>query len=100
MARISTMASQFERLEALVRGHVQGVYFRSTTQQAATSLGLRGWVRNRPDGTVEVAAEGPRAALNELVTFLHRGPPGARVTAVDVRWQPATGQLSEFDVQW
>ncbi len=94
------MTNQPEGLHAIVRGHVQGVYFRSTTQETAGRLGLRGWVRNRPDGTVEVEAEGPRAALDELVRFLHHGPPGARVSAVDVERLPYTGQLSEFDVRW
>jgi acylphosphatase len=94
------MTSQLEGLHAIVRGHVQGVYFRSATQETAERLGLTGWVRNRAEGTVEVEAEGPRAALDELVRFLHRGPPGARVSAVEIKWLPHTGQLSEFDVRW
>ena len=97
---MGVMDSQPERLHALVRGHVQGVYFRSTTQATAARLGLLGWVRNRPDGTVEVEAEGPRTALDDLVTFLRRGPPGARVSGVEFKWLPHTGQLSEFDVRW
>ncbi|NJL92227.1 MAG: acylphosphatase [Anaerolineae bacterium] len=62
-----------ERLHALVHGRVQGVSFRATTQQTAQQLNLTGWVRNRPDGTVEVLAEGPRAALERLLTFAGRG---------------------------
>jgi len=94
------MTSQLERLHAIVRGHVQGVYFRSSTHENGARLGLRGWVRNRPDGTVEVEAEGLRVALDDLVKFLHRGPPGARVSAVEIKWLPHTGLLSEFDVRW
>lgn len=94
------MTNTAERLEAIVRGHVQGVNFRWATHQAAARLGLRGWVRNRADGAVELAAEGPRPALEDLLAFLHRGPPAAHVSAVDARWLPATGNLSEFDIQW
>lgn len=66
-----------------IRGVVQGVGFRAWTVRTATRLGLSGWVRNRPDGSVEAWAEGDPAALEELVRACHRGPPGASVTAVE-----------------
>jgi acylphosphatase len=67
-----------------VRGRVQGVGFRASTAHEARRLGLSGWVRNLPDGTVEVAARGEAAAVDALIGWLAQGPRGARVTGVDV----------------
>jgi acylphosphatase len=67
-----------------VRGRVQGVWFRASTAQRATALGLRGRVENRPDGSVLVYAAGSAAALSELVEWLHHGPPMAQVESVEV----------------
>lgn len=71
------------RLHVLVRGRVQGVGFRWFVREAARELGLAGWVRNRPDGAVEVAAEGSAATIERLREQLRNGPPGAVVTSVD-----------------
>jgi acylphosphatase len=73
-------------LELVVRGRVQGVGFRYFVHQRAESLGLAGWVRNRPDGALELEAEGARAALEALLEAVRRGPGGARVTSVDEVW--------------
>jgi acylphosphatase len=94
------LSAGHERLHALVRGHVQGVSFRDYTQQEALRLSLQGWVRNQPDGAVEVTAEGPRPSLEQLLAFLHQGPPDARVAAVQSEWAPAHGDLGPFDIQW
>ncbi|HEY6477287.1 MAG TPA: acylphosphatase [Polyangia bacterium] len=67
-----------------VRGRVQGVGYRASTAHEARRLGLSGWVRNLPDGTVEVAARGDAAAVDVLIGWLATGPRGARVTGVDV----------------
>ena len=74
------------RLYARVRGRVQGVGFRATTISVARGLGLAGWVRNMVNGDVELEAEGPRGALDQLLTFLSTGPRGARVDAVCPDW--------------
>jgi len=79
------------RLHAVVRGHVQGVGFRYTTQAEAKKLGLGGWVRNLHDGSVEVDAEGDRPQLELFLAFLHRGPLGAHVAAVEAEWAAAQG---------
>jgi acylphosphatase len=71
------------RLHAVVRGRVQGVGFRWFVRERASALGLAGWVRNREDGTVEVAAEGAPEAIDRLRELLARGPRGADVSAVD-----------------
>lgn len=95
-----TPSEEVVRLHALVHGHVQGVYFRATTQREAVARGLTGWVRNRWDGTVEVVAEGPRSALTSFEIFLHQGPPGAHVTHVDIAYSPATGEFSGFHIRY
>lgn len=87
------------RLHAIARGVVQGVNFRYATRREAQRLLLTGWVRNRPDGTVEVIAEGPRAQLERLLDFLRSGPPMARVTGVEATWQPATGEFIAFEIR-
>lgn len=67
-----------------VTGHVQGVFFRASTQTTALDLGLSGYAKNKPDGSVEVLACGGRQALEKLAAWLHEGPPMAQVSAVDV----------------
>lgn len=87
------------RLYAQVYGRVQGVGFRWFVQEHATRLGLTGYVRNLPDGSVEVVAEGERSALEEFLAFvLQVGPPGARVVEVSVHWGEATGEFLEFSI--
>jgi len=78
--------SEQARLHLVVSGRVQGVFFRGATVDEARSLGLTGWVRNRPDGRVEIVAEGRRASLEMLLAWAHRGPPAARVDQVEASW--------------
>jgi acylphosphatase len=87
-----------ERLHAVVRGSVQGVGFRYFIQGKAQQLGLRGWVRNNDDGTVELVAEGPRSELERLKMAAEEGPRMARVQRVEVQWSPATGGLADFEL--
>ncbi len=87
------------RLDAVVRGRVQGVGFRYFVLRQGAGLGIDGWVANEADGTVRCVAEGPRAALRELLAALRQGPSGARVEGVDVRWAAATGGLGPFTVR-
>lgn len=88
-----------ERRRWLVEGLVQGVFFRESTRRAALEIGgIAGFVRNLPDGRVEVVAEGPREALERLRDFIRRGPPQARVDGlVDAGPAPA-GELAGFSV--
>jgi acylphosphatase len=72
------------RRRVVVHGRVQGVFFRDTTRRLALEQGVRGWVRNTWEGTVEAVLEGPPAAVERLVDFAHRGPSGARVERVEV----------------
>ena len=83
-----------------IEGRVQGVFFRARTRDQARRLGVRGWVRNLPDGRVEVLACGPREAVEALVDWCHVGPPHAVVTRVEVQdAQPEPG-LRGFQVRW
>lgn len=68
-----------------IHGKVQGVFFRQSTREKARELGLCGWVKNMPDGTVEALAAGPENAVNELITWCGQGPAYARVDKVDVQ---------------
>jgi acylphosphatase len=92
-------AESSERLEAVVRGAVQGVGFRWFTVRQAHQLGLTGWVANEPGGSVRVVAEGSPGAIEELIRLLHEGPAGARVTDVEQRRLPASGTFGAFEVR-
>lgn len=84
---------------AIVRGRVQGVYFRAFVQRHAVRLGLRGYARNLRDrASVEVHAEGERPQLERLLEALRQGPPGARVDTVSVTWPKPTGECKGFEV--
>lgn len=83
-----------------MEGRVQGVFFRDFARQEARRLGVTGWVANEPDGSVGVVAQGPRAALEKLLTSLGRGPPSARVTRVESHWEPARGEFSHFRIRF
>jgi acylphosphatase len=87
-----------ERLRAVVHGEVQGVGFRYFLVTRARPLGLEGWVRNRPDGAVELVAEGERAELEHLLQAARQGPRGADVRDVEVEWGHAVGGLAPFDL--
>lgn len=76
----------------IVRGRVQGVFFRAETRDRALSLGLGGWVRNNPDGTVEAAFEGDRERVESMVEWCRRGPAHAQVEEVDVTWEEPRGE--------
>ncbi|MFN3347089.1 MAG: acylphosphatase [Candidatus Bipolaricaulaceae bacterium] len=88
-----------KRVHLFVSGRVQGVFFRAHTRDLAQRLGLTGFARNLPDGRVEVVAEGPEEKLQELINFCHHGPPLAHVTAVEIRWEEATGEFRTFSVR-
>ncbi len=88
------------RLEARVIGRVQGVGFRQFVYYQARRLGLTGWVRNEPDGSVYLVAEGPRALLEQLLDAVRRGPPAARVDNVQEQWLPAQGEFEAFEIRW
>ncbi|MFN8619723.1 MAG: acylphosphatase [Chloroflexota bacterium] len=85
------VTTERDRVVAVVRGVVQGVGFRWFVQRQASGLGLDGWVRNRPDGSVELLAEGPAGDVAALLAAVEQGPDGAWVSGVDVRHEVPTG---------
>jgi acylphosphatase len=87
-----------KQVQLLVRGRVQGVFFRASTQREARRLGLTGWVKNRPDGPVEILAEGEEDELKELIAWANRGPSAARVERVDIRWRSFVGDFPDFRI--
>ena len=87
------------RLSALVRGRVQGVFFRNFVQEAANATGITGYAYNRADRrSVEVVAEGPKAQLEKLLEQLRVGPRDAVVEDVEVTWSVAEGRIEGFRV--
>ena len=86
------------RRRVVVRGRVQGVFFRDTTRRRAESLGVAGWACNRDDGAVEVVAEGEPDAVDQLVAFVSEGPRRAEVDDVDVSEEEPEG-LSGFETR-
>lgn len=82
------------RVRARVAGHVQGVWYRESCRREAERLGVAGWVRNQPDGSVELEAEGPRAAVDALLAWARQGPPRAAVATVTVDDRPPRGDTA------
>jgi len=86
------------RIHVFISGMVQGVSFRSTTIKIAKSLGIKGWVRNLPDGRVEIIAEGKKDKIDVLIEFLKKGPPAAKVDNVDVKIEDYKGEFKDFNI--
>lgn len=82
-----------------IKGRVQGVFFRASTKDTAERLGLKGWVKNLPDGTVEAVAEGNEDVIQEFINWCRRGPEHANVTDIDLDWQAATGKFENFTIE-
>lgn len=93
------MANDEARATLLITGKVQGVFYRASTLERAQSLNLTGWVANLPDGAVEVVAEGPRYALEQLIEWCQSGPPSAEVDDVRVRWGTALAEFRTFSIK-
>ncbi len=86
-------------ITAVVSGRVQGVFFRASARRVAQALGVSGWVRNRPDGTVEAFAQGDPESLDEFVAWLWEGPPDAHVADVEVADAEVVPRMVGFDVR-
>jgi len=89
-----------KRIHAYVKGIVQGVGFRYFVYRHAKTLGLTGYVRNLPDGRVEVVAEGSEESLRELVSLLWEGPVGSYVENVELEWSEAKNEFKDFKIIW
>jgi len=87
------------RAHVFVSGRVQGVFFRMETRYEAMKRNIAGWVRNTFDGRVEAIFEGEREDVEKLIDFCRSGPPGARVTKVDVQWEEYTEEFRDFRIR-
>jgi acylphosphatase len=89
-----------KRAHLLIEGIVQGVFYRAFTRDLAMRLGLKGWVRNLPDGRVEAVFEGDEKVIEEAIASCYKGPPAAHVTNIDVKWEEYTGEFSGFEIRY
>jgi len=87
------------RIRLVIKGRVQGVYFRAATVSEANRLGVKGWVMNRSDGAVEVLAEGLPTSVNELIAWCRHGPPEARVSEVSQEYENAKPEFYDFRIR-
>ena len=87
-----------KRIHLVVRGRVQGVFFRASSQREARRLGLTGWVKNRNDGAVEIVAEGEEDQVKDFLAWAQHGPSTARVDKVETRWRSYTGEFPDFRI--
>jgi len=90
--------SQQGEAHVVVTGKVQGVFFRASTREVAVGCGVRGFVRNLPDRSVEAVLQGERAAVDKVIEFMGEGPPGALVTEIRVDWRAPSADFPGFDV--
>lgn len=89
-----------KRVTVRIAGLVQGVFFRDYTQNEARRLGLSGWVRNRPDGSVEAVIEGETHRVEQMIAWLHLGSPQAEVKKVEITEEEPLGDTSSFAVRY
>ena len=89
-----------QRVHIIVHGAVQGVFFRSNAKRVAESFGLKGYARNKADGTVEVVAEGSEEKLKKLIEFCKKGPEAAEVSKVDIKFEEASEKFDDFDIMY
>ena len=87
-----------EAAHITVHGRVQGVWFRAGTKEKGEELGLTGWVMNRPNGTVEIHAQGEKSQLEKFITWCHQGTSAAKVTSLDIDRSEAQQEFTSFDI--
>lgn len=87
-------------VRVLISGRVQGVYFRAYTRDMARPLGLKGYVRNLPDGRVEAVFQGPEDKIDQAVAWCHQGSPNARVDAVEVETITPQEVYADFQIRY
>ena len=86
------------RAHVIFKGKVQGVFFRRTAKNKAEGLGLVGWVRNRPDGSVETVTQGPKSGVEKFIAWCKKGPPFAKVEGVEVEWKKNLENFDDFSI--
>ena len=86
------------RVQIDIKGIVQGVFFRASTVDVATAIGLKGWVKNQPNGTVKIVAEGNKEGIIKLYDWCKVGPKNAVVDSVDIKWESAKNEFTDFKI--
>lgn len=81
-----------------ISGHVQGVFYRAYAQEEAQKLGLTGYAKNMPDGSVEALLKGPETQINSFIEWAHKGSPGAKVDKVEIEWQTPDQDIENFEI--
>ncbi len=88
------------RAHLIISGRVQGVFYRAFTEDVAQLLGLKGWVKNRSDGSVEAVFEGSKDEIEKAISQCHKGPPASKVASIDVKWEDFKGEFESFSVRY
>ena len=89
------------RARLIIKGRVQGVFYRYSTERKAQSIGgLTGWVKNLPNGDVEVLVEGKKEKIDRLIEWCYEGPPSSRVTDLITNWEDYKGEFSDFTISY
>jgi acylphosphatase len=88
------------RAHVYISGRVQGVFFRSETKEKADEYGVKGWVRNLPDGRVEAIFEGEKEKVDKIIEFCRHGPPGAIVKNIEIIWEEWRGEFKDFRIKY
>lgn len=89
-----------ERIHLVVKGRVQGVFFRASTKEKALALGIKGWVKNLPDDTVEIVAEGQKEFISDFIEWCKAGPKHAVVSEIEIEHLPSTGEFKDFNIEY
>ena len=88
------------RAHLFIDGRVQGVFYRAFTREVAHALRLNGWVKNLADGRVEAVLEGEKQTIQQAIQKCYAGPPGARVSNIDVQWEDYSGAEDGFHINY
>jgi acylphosphatase len=88
------------RAHVFIEGRVQGVFYRAFARDVAYTLGLKGWVKNLYDGRVEAVFEGKKELIERAIKECFTGPPGARVTNIEVKWEEFIEDLKGFSIKY
>ena len=88
------------RVHAIISGRVQGVFYRLETQKAANRIGVNGWVRNRPDGSVEIMAEGEEGLIDDFIKTVKIGPSFGKVTDMSVEFPESPLYFTTFEIRF
>ena len=88
------------RAHLVIAGRVQGVFFRYTMQEVASSFNVTGWVKNRWDGKVEAVLEGDKENVEKVIEWSYHGPPAAVVEDVQIVWEKYSGEFSHFSIRY